>query len=133
MVKKNLVSSAEKHFKSNIYPKVISKIKAFPKFQELEKTAQEKNLQVVFKHFTEETLFKISFEVGFDICDELGINIHVPKTAPTKYYDLYSLGSYSYVAYYNKVTKKFKVYDDVNDPEFYEECEEFIQYINDAY
>lgn len=129
MVNENLLSNSD--FEILIYPKLISKIKSFSKFQELEKIVAEKGFRVVFMYFKEETKRKITFEVGFDICDENGKIISVPLTADIKYYDVGELISYPYGACYNKRTQRIDLVED--DKELYEDCSFYIDLLKDVY
>ena len=127
MDNKNSLSDSD--FETLIHPKLISKIKSFSKFQELDKIATEKGFQVVFMYFKEETKREIAFEVGFGICDKNGKIISVPLTAHIKYYDLLDLSSYAYGACYNKRTKKLDLVED--DEELYDDCSTFIDFLKD--
>ena len=121
----------DSNFEVLIYPKLISKIKLFSKFQELDKIATEKGFRVVFMYYKEETKRKITFEVGFDICDENGKTTSVPLTAHAKYYDLGELISYPYGVCYKKRTKKIDIVE--NDKELYEDCSIFIDFLKDIH
>lgn len=129
MAKKNSINDID--FEKDYYQKYVNDIMSFSKYADLEEVVKQCGLQILFSYFKDEAGFYIQYEVGFEICDENGDMISVPKES--SYWDyLYNLLSFFPVITYHKITKKI-IISEINEEELSEDCQLFIDYLRSTY
>ena len=129
MAKKNPINDV--CFEKEYYQKYVTDLKSFQKYVDLEEVVKKHGLKISFSYVKDETKFYMQYEVGFEICDENGDMISVPKESP--YWDyLGNLLLFFPVVTYHKLTKKM-VISEIDKEELNEDCQLFIEYLNKAY
>ena len=129
LAKKNSINDID--FEKDYYQKYVNDIMSFYKYEDLEEVVKQCGLQILFSYVKEEAGFYIQYEVGFEICDEKGNMISVPKDS--NFWDyLYNLLSFFPVITYHRLTKKL-VISEIDKEELARDCQLFIEYLNKEY
>ena len=129
LAKKNSINDID--FEKDYYQKYVNDIISFSKYADLEEVVKQCGLQILFSYVKDDTEFYIQYEVGFEICDEKGNMISVPKES--NFWDyLYNLLSFFPVITYYKLTKK-TIISEIDKEELTEDCQLFIDYLRSTY
>lgn len=129
MAKKNFINDID--FEKDYYQKYVNDIMSFSKYADLEEVVKQCGLQILFSYVKDDVGFYVQYEVGFEICDEKGNVISVPKESIFWDY-LYNLLSFFPVITYHKITKK-TIISEINKEELSEDCQLFIDYLRSTY
>ena len=129
VVDKNLLT--EERFKTEFYHKYVADIISLSEYKELQIVAKKNNLQILFSYYKSENWFDIQYDIRFDICDESGKIISVPRES--KYWDyLYNLFYEIPVVIYKRLTKKIITLK-IDEKEISKDLQLLIEYLKCTY